>query len=181
MKIIGCDFHPSFQQIGMVDTETGEATERRLLHAGGEAQRFYESLSGPVVVGIETSGNTLWFERLLEKLGHKLLIGDATAIRAAAPRNQRCDPRDARNILQLLLEKRFPAIWVPTMAERDLRQLLKHRHTLVQIRTKAKNQWQHIAMNQGLQKKSKLWTRAGMEQLKNLDWSRGPNAVVTTC
>jgi transposase len=169
MKIIGCDFHPSFQQIAMVDTETGEATERRLLHAGGEAQRFYESLSGPVVVGIETSGNTLWFERLLEKLGHKLLIGDATAIRAAAPRNQRCDPRDARNILQLLLEKRFPAIWVPTMAERDLRQLLKHRHTLVQMRTKAKNQLQHIAMNQGLQKKSKLWTRAGMEQLKNLE------------
>jgi transposase len=120
-------------------------------------------------VGIETSGNTLWFERLLEKLGQKLLIGDATAIRAAAPRNQRCDPRDARNILQLLLENRFPAIWVPTMAERDLRQLLKHRHTLVQMRTRAKNQLQHIAMNQGLQKKSKLWSKAGMEQLKNLE------------
>src|SRR5205807_645009 len=102
-------------------------------------------------------------------LGHKLLIGDATAIRAAAPRHQRCDPRDARNILQLLLEKRFPSIWVPSMGERDLRQLLKHRHTLVQMRTRAKNQLQHIAMNQGLQKKSKLWTKAGMEQLKNLE------------
>jgi len=169
MKIIGCDFHPSFQQIAMVDTETGETTERRLLHADGEAQRFYESLSGPVRVGIETSGNTLWFERLLEKLGQQLLIGDATAIRAASPRHQRCDPRDARNILQLLLEKRFPAIWVPTMTERDLRQLLKHRHTLVQMRTRAKNQLQHIALNQGLQKKSKLWSKAGMEQLKNLE------------
>ena len=169
MKIIGCDFHPSFQQIAMVDTETGETTERRLLHADGEAQRFYESLNDQVLVGIETSGNTLWFERLLEKQGHKLLVGDATAIRAASPRNQRCDPRDARNVLQLLLEKRFPKIWVPTMAERDLRQLLKHRHTLVQMRTRAKNQLQHIALNQGLQKKSKLWTKAGMEQLKSLE------------
>jgi transposase len=169
MKIIGCDFHPSFQQIAMVDSETGETTERRLLHADGEAQRFYESLRGPVVVGIESSGNTLWFERLLEKLGHQLLMGDATAIRAASPRNQKCDPRDARNVLQLLLEKRFPTIWVPTMAERDVRQLLKHRHTLVQMRTRAKNQLQHIALNQGMQKKSKLWTRAGMEQLKNLE------------
>ena len=169
MKIIGCDFHPSFQQIAMVDTETGETMQRRLLHGDGEAQRFYESLTGEVVVGIETSGNTLWFERLLEKLGHKLLIGDATAIRAAAPRHQRCDPRDAKNILQLLLEKRFPSIWIPTMGERDLRQLLKHRHTLVQMRTRAKNQLQHIAMNQGLQKKSKLWTKAGMEQLRNLE------------
>lgn len=169
MKIIGCDFHPSFQQIAMVDTETGEMIQRRLLHGDGEAQRFYESLTGEALVGIETSGNTLWFERLLEKLGHKLLIGDASAIRAAAPRNQRCDPRDAKNILQLLLEKRFPSIWIPTMAERDLRQLLKHRHTLVQMRTRAKNQLQHIAMNQGMQKKSKLWTKAGMEQLKNLE------------
>lgn len=169
MKIIGCDFHPSFQQIAMVDTEGGEMIQRRLLHGDGEAQRFYESLAGEVVVGIETSGNTLWFERLLEKLGHKLLIGDATAIRAAAPRHQRCDPRDAKNILHLLLEKRFPSIWIPTMAERDLRQLLKHRHTLVQMRTRAKNQLQHIALNQGLQKKSKLWTKAGMEQLKNLE------------
>jgi transposase len=168
MKIIGCDFHPSFQRIAMVDTETGEMIERTLLHGDGEAQRFYESLRGEILVGIESSGNTLWFERLLEKLGHKLLIGDATAIRAASPRKQKCDPRDALNILQLLLEKRFPSIWVPTMGERDVRQLLKHRHTLVQMRTRIKNQLQHIALNQGLQKKKQLWTKAGQERLKSL-------------
>jgi transposase len=168
MKIIGCDFHPSFQKIAMVDQDTGELTQRQLLHSDGEAQRFYESLTGPVLVGIESSGNTLWFERLLEKLGHKLLIGDATAIRAASPRKQKCDPRDALNVLQLLLENRFPAIWVPTMGERDVRQLLKHRHTLVQMRTRIKNQLQHIALNQGLQKKKQLWTQAGQERLKSL-------------
>jgi transposase len=169
MKIIGCDFHPSFQKIAMLDTETGELIQRQLSHADGEAKRFYESLSGEVQVGVETSGNMLWFERLLAKLGQKLLIGDATAIRAASPRLQKCDARDARNLLQLLEENRFPAIWVPSLAERDLRQLLKHRHTLVQVRTRAKNQLQHIAMNQGLQKKSKLWTKAGQEQLKKLE------------
>lgn len=168
MKIIGCDFHPSFQQIAMVDTETGELSERSLVHADGEAQRFYEALSGEVLVGMESSGNTLWFERLLEKLGHKLLVGDASAIHAANPRQQRCDRRDARHILQMLLEKRFPAIWVPSMAERDVRQLLKHRHTLVQMRTRVKNQLQHIALNQGLQKKRQLWTKAGLEQFKSL-------------
>lgn len=168
MKIIGCDFHPSFQRIAMVDSETGEVIERTLLHADGEAQRFYESLTGEVLIGIESSGNTLWFERLAEKLGHKLLIGDPTAIAAANPRRQKNDPRDARHILNMLLEKRFPAIWVPTMGERDVRQLLKHRHTLVQMRTRIKNQLQHIALNQGLQKKKQLWTKAGMERLKSL-------------
>jgi transposase len=168
MNIIGCDFHPSFQQIAMLDTGTGELMERTLLHASGEAQQFYESLQEPALVGIESSGNTLWFERLLEKLGHKLLIGDATAIAAANPRRQKCDPRDARHILQMLQEQRFPAIWVPSMAERDVRQLLKHRHTLVQMRTRAKNQLQHIALNQGMQKKKQLWTKAGMEQFLRL-------------
>lgn len=169
MKIIGCDFHPSFQEIAMVDTDTGELTQRRLLHGEGEAQRFYEGLSGPLLVGIESSGNTLWFERLLARLGHKLVIGDAAVIRAKAPRKQKTDKRDAQHILDLLLENRFPGIWVPTMAERDLRQLLKHRHTLVQMRTRAKNQLQHIALNQGLQKKTKLWTQVGLKQLKSLE------------
>jgi hypothetical protein len=55
MKYIGCNFHPSFQQIAMLDLETGEMVERRLLHPE-EARVFYQQLRGPVVVGIETSG-----------------------------------------------------------------------------------------------------------------------------
>ena len=172
MKIIGCDYHPSFQQIAMVDLDTGEYVELRLLHAGGEAQRFYESLSGPVRVGVESSGNMLWFERLLQKLGHELWLGDAGVIRAKAPRKQKTDVRDARHLLQLLRENNFPRIWVPSVAERDLRQLLKHRHTLVQMRTRVKNQLQHIALNQGMQKKWKLWTRAGQELLRGLELDR---------
>jgi transposase len=143
--------------------------ERRLLHAGGEAQRFYESLQGPVLVGVETSGNMLWLERLLEGLGHEMWIGDAAQIRASAPRKQKNDKRDARLLMQLLVENRFPRIWVPSLQERDLRQLLKHRHTLVGMRTRAKNQLQHIALNQGVQKKRQLWTKAGKQLLEKLE------------
>lgn len=174
MKIVGCDYHPSRQQIAMVDTETGTMTEKKLLHAGGEAERFYESLPGPVLVGVETSGNMLWFERLLQRLGHQMWIGDAAQIRACAPRKQKNDKRDARLLLQLLMENRFPRIWVPSLEERDLRQLLQHRHTLVGMRTRAKNQLQHIALNQGLQKKGKLCTKTGRLMLEKLEletWS----------
>ena len=172
MKIIGCDYHPSFQQIAMLDLDTGDYVELRLLHAGGEAHRFYESLSGPVRVGVESSGNMLWFERLLQKLGHELWLGDAGVIRAKAPRKQKTDVRDARHLLQLLRENNFPRLWVPSVEERDLRQLLKHRHTLVQMRTRVKNQLQHIALNQGMQKKRKLWTQAGQELLRGLELDR---------
>ncbi len=166
MKIIGCDFHPSFQQIAMVDTETGEQTEKRL--AAAEAVAFYSQLQGPVLVGMEACGNTFWFERLLARLGHELWLGDAGKIRALEVRKQKTDRRDAELLLQLLLEKRFPRIWVPSLEQRDLRQLLLHRHKLVGMRRQVKNQLQHLALNQGVQQKRKLWTQTGREKLEAL-------------
>ena len=106
MKIIGCDFHPSFQQIAMVDSETGEYTERRLTPE--EARQFYAELQGPVLVGMEACGNTLWFERWLASLGHEIWLGDAGKIRAMEVRKQKTDRRDAQLLLQLLLEDVFP-------------------------------------------------------------------------
>jgi len=166
MKIIGCDFHPSFQQIAMVDTETGEQTEARLTPA--EAVGFYEQLAGPVLIGMEACGNTLWFERFLAKLGHQLWLGDAGKIRAMEVRKQKTDRRDAELLLQLLLEKRFPRIWAPSPEQRDLRQLLLHRHKLVGMRRQVKGQLQHLALNQGIQRKYKLWTAAGRKVLEEL-------------
>lgn len=167
MKYIGCDFHPSFQQIAMLDKETGALVERRLLHSE-EARVFYQGLQGPVLVGIEASGNTHWFEDLLARCQHELWIGDAAAIAKQDGRKQKHDRRSAGLILKLMLENRFPRIWVPTMGERDLRQLLIHRQHLVRMRTRVKNQLQHIALNQGWQKKRKLWSEEGLKLLRNL-------------
>src|SRR5438270_602288 len=167
MKYIGCDFHPSFQQIAMLDKETGEMVERRLLHTE-EARAFYAGLQGAVVVGVEASGNMDWFESLLAGCQHQLWIGDAGAIARQEGRKQKHDRRAAALILKLMVENRFPQIWVPTVGERDLRQLLIHRQHLVRMRTRIKNQLQHIALNQGWQKKRKLWSQAGLELLRSL-------------
>ncbi|MFL6303373.1 MAG: hypothetical protein ACJ72H_07515 [Candidatus Sulfotelmatobacter sp.] len=70
MLIIGCDYHPGFQQIALVDTETGELEERRLAHRE-EAEQFYQELKQrnvAVRVGMESSGHSRWFERLLRQL-----------------------------------------------------------------------------------------------------------------
>jgi transposase len=166
---IGCDFHPSFQCIAMVDTESGEYVERKLDHASGEARRFYEGLKGRrVVIGMEACGNSGWFERMMAELGHELWLGDAGTIRSLVVRKQKTDRRDAEHILTLLREERFPRIWVPSPRMRDSRQLLLHRHKLVQMRTRVKNELQHLALNQGVQQKRKLWTQAGRKQLESL-------------
>ena len=169
MKIVGCDLHTRYQQIAMLDTETGELTERRLEHASGEARAFYAELQGPVRVGIEATGHTRWFERMLAELGQELWIGDAAQIRAAMVRKQKTDARDAAHILQLLVEERFPRIWRPSMAERDLRQLVWHRQKLVWMRNALGNQLHALAMGEGLCRKKQLWTKKGRAELQGLN------------
>ena len=140
MMIIGCDFHPRFEQIAFVDQETGEYGERRLCHPG-EAEQFYRSLAGRHVrIGAEATGNFRWFRRLMDELGHEFLLGDAAAIRASCPRKQKTDKRDARHILKMLVEDRFPAVWQPAAENEELRQLLLHRCRMVRMRARVKNQ-----------------------------------------
>lgn len=150
MMIIGCDFHPRFQQIAFVDQDTGEYGERRLNHPE-EAERFYRSLAGRQVrIGAEATGNFRWFRHLMQELGHEFLLGDATTIRAACPRRQKTDRRDARHILNMLVEGRFPVVWQPPVENDHLRQLLFHRCRLVRMRSRIKNQLDSIAKNEGL-------------------------------
>ena len=110
MLIIGLDYHPGFQQIAFVDTETGELQERRLQHRE-EAEKFYRDLAAQGVrvrVGMEASGHARWFERLLAELNFELWMGDAAEIRTKRVRKQKTDRQDAQLLLRLLLEDRFP-------------------------------------------------------------------------
>jgi transposase len=167
MMIIGCDFHPSFQQIAYVDQETGEYGERRLGHRE-EAVGFYGSLAGrKVVVGLEATGNDRWFRKLLMEAGHELLVGDASAIHASQPREQRTDKRDARHILRLLVENRFPAVWQPSAGNEEQRQLMMHRCRLVGMRTRLKNQLDSMAKSEGLTA-SRRWSSQRRQQIEAL-------------
>jgi transposase len=168
MIIIGVDYHPEFQQIALVDTDTGEFQEKRLAHPE-EAEKFYRDLAAQgmqVRVGMEASGHARWFERLLGEMQFELWIGDAAEIRSRRVRKQKTDRLDAQLILQLLVENRFPKIWVPSGENRDLRQLLWHRHRMVQARTRIMNQLQAVALNEGLRCKKRLWREHGRQQLE---------------
>jgi transposase len=105
---------------------------------------------------------------MLTQHGHDLWFGDAAKIRAAMVRKQKTDDRDALHILDLLIQNRFPRIWVPSTAERDARQLVRHRHKLVHWRTSVMNQLHAIAMGQGLCLRKKLWTTVGRQKLESL-------------
>jgi hypothetical protein len=78
---IGCDYHPGFQQIAYVNTDTGR-TQRSTPGHKEQAEQVYHELSKrgvTVRVGMEASGHARWFERLLIELQFELRIGDAAA------------------------------------------------------------------------------------------------------
>ena len=119
-------------------------------------------------VGMEATGFSRWFERLLAELDFELWIGDPAEIKAKRVKKQKYDREDARLLLRLLCENNFPKIWVPSPENRDLRHLLWHRHRLVQMRTRIMNQLQALAMNEGKRWKKKLWSASGRAELEKL-------------
>jgi transposase len=169
--LIGVDYHPSFQQIAFFEEETGECGERQLNHSDGEAEQFYRGLQQRGVrvrVGMEATGYSRWFERLLAELGFELWIGDPAGIKVKRVKKQKTDRKDAQLLLRLMREDNFPRVWVPGPENRDLRQLLWHRHRLVQMRTRIMNQLQALAMNEGYRWKEKLFSELGRAQLEKL-------------
>ena len=168
MQIIGVDFHIRQQTIAMFDTETKELVKKTLKHDGAEVREFYSALPRPVQVGIEATGSMYWFLDLLEELRIDRQVGHPAAIRAAEPRKQKYDGRDALLLLRLQIENRFPAVWIPSKELRDLHALLRHRHQWVRMRTRVQNALQAIAVSHGLRRGPSLWSQIGQHAIASL-------------
>jgi transposase len=168
MKIVGCDLHARQQTIAMVDTESGEFTEKTLAHEGNAVREFYAALEGGAVVGIEATGAMQWFLELLEELGIEYRVGHPAKIRAKETRKQKHDRRDAGLLLELLVEDRFPEIWMPSSEQRDLRTLLRDRHQWVKMRSRLQHTLQAIALNHALRQGRGLWSAEGQARLQAL-------------
>src|SRR3981081_3528005 len=124
---IGVDFHARQQTICYLKTETGELVTCELKHQDKAVVRdFYAQFAGPVIVGLEASGYSPWFERLLEELGCEVWLGHATEIRRRARWRQKNDRRDAELILDLMLHHEFPRLHRPAVQSRELIRVLRH-------------------------------------------------------
>ena len=176
---IGVDFHARQQTICYLKTETGELVIAELKHQDKEQVRaFYQQFPGPVIVGLEASGYSPWFEALLEQLGCEVWLGHATEIRRRARWRQKNDRRDAELIWDLMHHDEFPRLHRPAGPSREVLRMLRYRQKLIKLRTMAKNSLQAIALQAGLAKGKQLFTGAGQAEFKNaamspvLQWQR---------
>src|SRR5260370_2302815 len=161
MQIIGVDLHTRQQTVAMLNVETGEVIEKTLRQEGESVREFYLTLQRPIRAGIEATGSMQWFLELMEELGIDCQVGHPAKIRAAEPRKQKHDRRDAALVLQLLIENRFPSIWMPSREQRDVRSLILSRHQWVRIRTRVQNALQAIALSHGVRRGSSLRSETG--------------------
>src|SRR4029450_10234080 len=164
---IGVDFHARQQTICYLKTETGELVISDLRHQDKQAVRaFYAQFQEHVIVGLEASGYSPWFEAMLEQLGCEVWIGDATEIRRRARWRQKTDRKDAELIFDLMVHNEFPRLHRPAVQSREVLRMLRYRQKLTQIRTMMKNSLQAIAMQSGLAKRSQLFSKAGQQELR---------------
>ncbi|MGH9578723.1 MAG: IS110 family transposase, partial [Terriglobales bacterium] len=168
---VGVDFHVKTQTVCWMDTADGEMHQHTLDHQREDVARFYRQWTAPVTIGVEASGYAQWFHRLVQEQGHRLLVGDAHAIRQFARRRQKNDRRDAALLLDLLVHGDFPAVHVPGPASREVLDLLHHRERLVRMRTMLKNSLQAVALNHRVARGPSLFTARGRAELSALPLS----------
>ncbi|HXS00235.1 MAG TPA: IS110 family transposase [Pyrinomonadaceae bacterium] len=169
---IGVDFHSRQQTICYLKTETGELVITELKHQDKEqVGAFYQQFQGQVIIGLEASGYSFWFEALLERLGCEVWLGDATEIRRRARWRQKSDRRDAELIWDLMVHDEFPRLHQPAAESREVLRMLRYRQKLIKLRTMSKNSLQAIALQAGLAKGKQLFTRVGQEQFQALPMS----------
>src|SRR2546428_96060 len=175
---IGVDLHVRTETVCWMNTADGEIHQHTLDHSRDDLRAFYAQFTAPAVVGIESSGYALWFHQLMEQAGHRLLVGDAYAIRQFARRRQKNDRRDAELLLDLLRRDEFPVVHRPAPPSQDTLALLRYRHRLVRMRTMVKNGVQAVALNHQLRLGFRLFTRRGHQPLRpHLQAGQPPAAV----
>jgi transposase len=149
----------------------GEIRRIKLDHRNDDVGGFYQGLHGEVIVGLEASGYSTWFEQMLEGLGYEVWIGDASEIRRLARRRQKNDDRDADHILDLMVRGDFPRVHRPSKHSLDVLRQLRYRHKLVRMRTMVANSLNAIAISSGLSQAKRLKTKQGRRMLEAIELS----------
>ena len=164
--MIGCDWHARQPAMAMVDTDTGEVVEKPLEQEGEQVREFSTAWAGPVLVGMEAPGSRQGFLQLMEELKIGCRGGPPAKIRQAETRQQKPDRREARLLLQGLVENRCPGMWRPSTEQRDRRTWLRHRQQGVRRRARGQHRRPSMALRPGRRRGRSLGSPAGPPALQ---------------
>jgi len=182
MVHVGVDLHKRVSQIAVL-TEDGELTQHRLANEPLRLERFFAELPADTPVAIEASGTWWWLVDLLEGLGHRPMLSHPKQTKAIAAARLKNDRVDAERLLLLLRGDLLPRVWIPPKALREARELLRHRVSLVWVRTGIKNRLLALLARRNVQppRSKGWWTQRGRQDLQALPLSAIPSTIREDC
>src|SRR5436190_4657407 len=172
---VGIDLHRRHCQIAIID-EHGELTLQKRIPTRRET--ILELLGDPenTHVALEATYGWEWLAELLEEAGFDVHLAHPLRTRAIASARVKTDAIDAKTLAHLLRTGMLPEAYIAPPELRDLRELLRHRATLVRLRTSVKNRVHALLARQGiLPEHADLFGKAGRESLASLELPDGPS------
>jgi transposase len=120
--------------------ERGEIASEGFIPADEDGlARLVIELGAEVCGCIEMMSGAVWVRDRLQAAGWAIEVANARKVKAVAPLACKTDRVDARVLAELARRDLVPALWVPSLDERALRELLRRRMHLVRLRTSAMN------------------------------------------
>jgi transposase len=182
MVHVGVDLHKRISQIAVL-TEEGELQQHRFANDPRRLEQFFGELPPRTPVAIEATGTWWWLVDLLERLGHEPVLSHPKATRAIAAARLKNDKVDAQRLALLLRGELLPTVWIPPAALREARELVRHRITLVWLRSAVRNRLLSMLARRNLHPtRVKSWlTQGGQRELRALALAPSPGTIREDC
>lgn len=148
-KYCGIDLHRSFSTVCIMNQAGEIIEEKKLMHRGGDLQAYFSSKESLNCV-FEPLDGWGWLSDYLEGCGHEVHLANPYKVKLIAESRAKTDKVDARILAQLLRLGYLPESYVAPREIRDRRSFLRYRRSLVQQRTRNKNQVHRLLRMEGI-------------------------------
>ncbi len=168
---VGVDLHKRFSQIAVIDENGGKVDERRIDNDRDVLSQYFSGLPAGTGVAVESTSNWYWLAEVLEEAGMEMSLSHPLKTKLIASARVKTDRIDANCLAQLLRTNFLPTCHIPDGAQRELKQFIRYRISLVRMRTKLKNAIQNIlaARNIDVPEVSDLFGKTGMKFLREVE------------
>lgn len=156
---IGVDLHKAFFQVCAVTTSGARLWEQRFPRTEAGIAAFVAQCPAQTAVAVEASTPTWHFADAIVDRVDDLRIVDSVKTRLKAGYAAKTDRLDARRLADALRRDSVVGIYYPPLAIREVRELCRGRHTLVQMRTRLLQRIRAVLLRQGIVEARRLVRR----------------------
>jgi transposase len=175
MNSVGIDLHRKRSHVAALDEHGAELLSRRIVNDPETFIGLLEGLDGESKIALEATYGWEWLAELLEDAGYEFHLAHPLRTRAIAAARVKTDSVDARTLAELLRADLLPEAYVAPRPLRDLRDLLRQRVVLTNMRSGLKNRVHALLARHGVQQPhADLFGRAGREFLEQLELREEP-------